>query len=200
MSGDLCSYEFFDIAKKYNCLLIIDEAHSSGVIGSKCLGIMDFYNIPYHKNFIKMGTLGKAYGSYGAYILASREIIIFLQNRAKSIIYSTAISPFDIALAHESFLYIQNNIKDIYNKILLFKNTIEKELNIKQNSLIFPIKYNSNKEVLNMQKIIKQSNILVGAIRTPTVKKPIIRITGNIDKIKYIKIISNLLRKTDNAK
>ena len=45
-----------------------------------------------------MGTLGKAYGSYGAYILASKHIITFLENRAKPIIYSTAPSLFDISL------------------------------------------------------------------------------------------------------
>ena len=68
------------------------------------------------KQSYKMGTLGKAYGSYGAYILASKEDYEFLTNRAKPIIYSTAPSLFDIALALESLNFIINK-KRIKNKI-----------------------------------------------------------------------------------
>ena len=100
MSGNLAKKEIFEIARNFNTLLIVDEAHSSGVIGDNLLGIFDYYNIKIEKNHIKMGTLGKAYGSYGAYILASKDIIEFLQNRAKPIIYSTAPSLFDTALGY----------------------------------------------------------------------------------------------------
>ncbi len=64
-----------------------------------------------------MGTLGKAYASYGAYILASKEIIEFLVNRAKPIIYSTAPSLFDIALGLESLKYIIENKQTLKEKI-----------------------------------------------------------------------------------
>ena len=106
MQGDMVKREFFEISKDYEALMIVDEAHSSGTVGANLLGVFDYYNIkpsPFH---IKMGTLGKAYGSYGAYILGSRKIISFLHNRAKSLIYTTAPSLFDIALASTNFNYI----------------------------------------------------------------------------------------------
>ncbi|WP_164966945.1 aminotransferase class I/II-fold pyridoxal phosphate-dependent enzyme, partial [Aliarcobacter trophiarum] len=98
MEGDLAPKEIFDFANEKEALLIVDEAHSSGVLGDNLLGIFDYYKIKPQVNHIKMGTLGKSYGSYGAYILASKTIIDFLLNRAKAIIYTTAPSLFDMAL------------------------------------------------------------------------------------------------------
>ncbi|QKF58437.1 aminotransferase class I/II-fold pyridoxal phosphate-dependent enzyme [Aliarcobacter lanthieri] len=181
MGGDLAKKEIFDIADKYNTLLIVDEAHSSGVLGKNLLGIFDYYNIKPTNNHIKMGTLGKAYGSYGAYILASKNIIKFLQNRAKPIIYSTAPSLFDTALGLESLKYIQKNKKQLSQKIKQKLTIIQSYLGINSKSLIIPILVNDNKKVLEIQKSLKQKGFLVGAIRQPTVKNAIIRLIAKID-------------------
>ncbi len=181
MEGDVAKKEFFEIADKYNSLLIVDEAHSSGVLGKNLLGIFDFYNIKPKSNHIKMGTLGKAYGSYGAYILASAKIIEFLLNRAKAVIYTTAPSLFDIALGHESLKYIIKNKKELKQKIDLNLKTINDILNIDSNSLIIPINIGDNKRVLEIQEKLKNSGYLIGAIRQPTVKSAIIRLIAKID-------------------
>ncbi len=181
MSGNLASFEIFEIAKKTNALLIVDEAHSSGVIGDNLLGIFDYYDIKPKANHIKMGTLGKAYGSYGAYILASQNIITFLTNRAKPIIYSTAPSLFDIALGYESLKFICENKKLLKEKINQNLNIIQKELQINSKSLIIPIIYGDNKKVLDIQEKLKKENFLVGAIRQPTVKEAIIRLIAKVD-------------------
>ncbi|WP_198304554.1 aminotransferase class I/II-fold pyridoxal phosphate-dependent enzyme [Arcobacter vandammei] len=181
MNGNIAKKEIFDIANKYNALLVVDEAHSSGVIGENLLGIYDYYNIKIEDNHIKMGTLGKAYGSYGAYILASKNIIEFLQNRAKPIIYSTAPSLFDTALGYESLKYILNNKKALKQKIKQNLNIIQSYLGINSKSLIIPILVNDNKKVLKIQKILKENGFLVGAIRQPTVKKAIIRLIAKVD-------------------
>src|SRR5574344_806749 len=170
-----------DLEKKYNSLLIVDEAHSSGVIGENLLGIFDYYKIKIEKNHIKMGTLGKAYGSYGAYILGSKSIIEFLQNRAKPIIYSTAPSLFDTALGYESLKYIIRNKKLLRQKIKQNLSIIQSYLGINSRSLIIPILVDDNKKVLEIQNILKNKGFLVGAIRQPTVKKAIIRLIAKID-------------------
>ena len=187
MSGDMCCVEFFELAKKYNAILIIDEAHSSGVVGERGLGVMDYYNLKPSANIIKMGTLGKAFGSYGAYILASRGIICFLQNRAKSIVYSTAISLFDIALANEAFMVMLENTTHIQQSIHNIQNTIEASLKIKKQGLIFPIEIGDNKKVLQLQKQILSYNMLIGAIREPTVPKAILRIIGSVANERFVK-------------
>ncbi len=117
MGGDLCAKEIFDIAEDTKAILIVDEAHSAGVLGANLLGIFEHYDITINERHIKMGTLGKAYGSYGAYILASTHIVSFLVNRAKPIIYSTAPSVFDTALALVNIKHIAKNIESYRTQI-----------------------------------------------------------------------------------
>ncbi|MGD9553414.1 MAG: aminotransferase class I/II-fold pyridoxal phosphate-dependent enzyme [Arcobacteraceae bacterium] len=181
MHGDIASKEIFDLADEYDALLIVDEAHSSGVIGENLLGVFDYYNIVPKHNHIKMGTLGKAYGSYGAYILASFEIIDFLLNKAKAIIYTTALSLFDTALGHESLNFILAHKKEFKTKIQKNLQIIKEHLHIPSQSLIIPITVGDNQSVLEIQKNLKTLGFAVGAIRQPTVKKAIIRVIAKTD-------------------
>ncbi|MGB5918428.1 aminotransferase class I/II-fold pyridoxal phosphate-dependent enzyme [Arcobacter sp.] len=196
MSGNIAHKDFFDIASKYDALLIVDEAHSSGVIGDNLLGIFDYYNIKPQKNHIKMGTLGKAYGSYGAYILSSKNIIDFLINRAKAVIYTTAPSLFDIALANESLKYILTNTNEIKTKIKDRQEVIKDELGIEAKSLIIAYEIGENKKVLEIQKEVLANGYIVGAIRQPTVKSAIIRLISKIDvSINDLQKVCKLIKK-----
>jgi 8-amino-7-oxononanoate synthase len=176
MSGDIAKKEIFKLANKYNALIIVDEAHSSGTIGDNLLGIFDYYNLEIKPNYIKMGTLGKAYGSYGAYILCSKEIKEFLVNRAKPIIYSTAPSVIDTALALVNLEYILKNSKKLKKKLEKRVQLVKDTLGIKCNSLIVPITQSSNKITKQKQKELLSLGYLVGAIRQPTVDEPIVRL------------------------
>jgi len=168
MMGDKVKKEITDYAQQIG-ILVIDEAHSVGVCGDRLLGITEEYNLNPQKT-IKMGTLGKALGSYGAYILANREIIEFLTNRAKSIIYTTALNPIDILLANEGLKEIQHNLKSYKDKIN------DKMLQFNTESLIKIINSNDIKSLMKKQKELLNRGILIGAIRPPTVKTPIFRI------------------------
>jgi len=176
MSGELCSRDIIEVADSAEAILIVDEAHSSGVVGNRLLGIFEYYNIDIKPNYIKMGTLGKAYGSYGAYILASSEIISFLENRAKPIIYSTAPSIFDTALALVNIDHIVKKSCKYHKKIQKRLDIIKDTIGIESNSLIVPIEQSSNSKVVELQKKLISQGFLVGAIRQPTVDKPIIRL------------------------
>ncbi|MBT3280914.1 MAG: pyridoxal phosphate-dependent aminotransferase family protein [Campylobacteraceae bacterium] len=194
MQGDIAPKEISDIADNYNALLLVDEAHSSGVIGSKLLGWFDHFNIAIKSNHIKMGTLGKAYGAYGAYILASNETISFLENRAKPIIYSTAPSIIDTAIGHESLKYILTHKIQLKKKIQKRQALVKNILGIEVEGLIVPIEINNNQKVLEIQKTIRENGFNVGAIRQPTVKKAIIRLIAKIDiSKKELKKVLNLL-------
>lgn len=181
MGGDIAPKEFNNIATSNNAILIVDEAHSSGVIGKNLLGWFDYHKILPEQNHIKMGTLGKAYGSYGAYILASHTIISFLENRAKPIVYSTAPSLFDIALAYINLKYLQKHKAEIKKRIKSNQELVKKYLDIDAKSLIVPIEIADNKKVIDMQKALIEKGYLVGAIRQPTVKKAIIRMIIKLD-------------------
>ncbi len=199
MGGDIAPKQFVKIANRHNAILIVDEAHSSGVIGKNLLGWFDYWDIKPKLNHIKMGTLGKAYGSYGAYILSSKHIISYLENRAKPIIYSTAPSLFDISLAYQGLKYISKHKKQIKNKIQQYQVLIQSLLNINTQSLIVPIIINNNKKVMQIQKDLINNKLLLGAIRQPTVSKAMLRLIlkldieqGNI--IKTCKIINNKIQ------
>ncbi len=181
MSGNLLNKEIFDAVKRYkNTLLIVDEAHSSGVVGEKFLGVFELFGITPESNHIKMGTLGKAYGSYGAYILASKHIVEFLQNRAKSLVYTTAPSLIDIELAHQGMFYISQHKESLHVAIKERQELVKKRFGIDMQGLIFTYELESSKAVLKMQERLKQEGFLVGAIRPPTVKKPILRIIPRV--------------------
>ncbi len=195
MGGDIAPKDFNNIANRYDAILLVDEAHSSGVIGQNLLGWFDYHHIKPQSNHIKMGTLGKAYGSYGAYILASKNIISFLENRAKAIIYTTAPSLFDIALGYESLNYITKHKKNILKKIKSYQAIVHNNLKIDVDSLIVPIIINDNKKVLEIQKKLINLGYIVGAIRQPTVSKAIIRLILKLDiKKKDIKKIIKKLK------
>ena len=195
MGGDIAPSEFDEIATNNNAILIVDEAHSSGVIGKNLLGWFDYYDITPQSNHIKMGTLGKAYGSYGAYILASHSIISFLENRAKPIVYSTAPSLFDIGLAYINLKYLQKNKSEIKKRIKLNQELVKKYLNIEAKSLIVPIEIADNKKVIDIQSELIEKGYLVGAIRQPTVKKAIIRMIIKLDiKKKDLKKVLKYLK------
>ncbi len=176
MEGDLVKPKIFEVVDRYKALLIVDEAHSSGTVGKNFLGVFDFYDIKPQKNHIKMATLGKAMGSYGAYIQGSSEIIEYLLNRAKSIIYTTAPSVFDIALAYEGYKYIQENKKSFLEKRDEIFRLVEKSFVSRQESLILKIEYGDNQKVLDLKELALREGFLIGAIRPPTVKKAIVRI------------------------
>lgn len=180
MDGDLVHQDVFAICDRYDALLIVDEAHSSGVVGDKLMGVFDYYGVVIKPNYIKMGTLGKAYGSFGAFILASSHIVEYLINRAKPIIYATSLSLYDTLLAHNALKYILKNREPLKKEISLRKQIIYEELGIKTDSLIVPIVINDNKKVIEIRDKLKNLGYAVGGIRQPTVESAIIRLIARV--------------------
>ncbi len=190
MEGDLLNPDIFTVAERYGALLIVDEAHSSGVVGKTLLGVFEHYGITPGKNHIKMGTLGKAMGSYGAYILASEEVVTFLQNRAKAIIYATAPSVFDTALAMQAVQKTQQEASRFTAALKERMDLVEEVFGVKPMSPILKLPVTSSAEALRLKEAMKKEGYLIGAIRPPTVKQPMLRIIlrANVplDKIAYL--------------
>ncbi|MCF6201424.1 MAG: pyridoxal phosphate-dependent aminotransferase family protein [Hydrogenimonas sp.] len=176
MEGDLLNREIFDIAEWFGALMIVDEAHSCATVGENLLGVFDLYGIEPSALHIKMGTLGKAYGSYGAYILASKEVISFLHNRAKPLIYATAPSLFDTALAHEAFRYINDKKLKLSKKIERLRDLVQKRLGFRPDGMIVPVAMPDIPTAIEIKEALAADGFEVGLIRPPTVEKPILRI------------------------
>ncbi len=180
MDGDLCDKEVFGICDEAEALLIVDEAHSSGVIGDNLMGVFDYYGVTIKENYIKMGTLGKAYGSFGAFILSSGHVSEYLLNRAKPIIYATALSLYDALLAHNALKYILKNSAMLKKEIELRQSIIFEELGLHVKGLIVPLYIGDNKKVTDIKSELLTCNYSVGAIRQPTVASAIIRLIARL--------------------
>lgn len=180
MDGDLCPKKVFEICDHYNAILIVDEAHSSGVVGENLMGVYDLYDIENRKNHIKMGTLGKAYGSFGAYILSSQHINEYLINRAKPIIYATSLSLYDTLLAHGALKFILANKELLKQEIQSRQAIIKKELGLEIEGLIAPIVIGNNRKVIDIKNRLFEQGYSIGAIRQPTVEKAILRVIARL--------------------
>lgn len=182
MGGDLLRREIIELSERYGAILILDEAHSSGVIGEHLMGILDHYDIAPTPRMIKMGTLGKAYGSFGAYTLSSSHIAAYLVNRAKNVIYATAPSLYDTALAHHALDYIRAHTGELRIRIERRRSIVRDVLGIDVKGLIVPVEIGDNIRVMEIQRTLKEEmGILVGAIRQPTVDRAIIRLIARLE-------------------
>lgn len=109
MDGDIAPLpEILETVKNYGAILLIDEAHATGVIGKKGAGTLSHYGIVDRKNIILTGTLSKAIGTVGGYITASQEVIDYLRIYARSNMFSTSLPPSVCAAAIEVLKVIQN--------------------------------------------------------------------------------------------
>ncbi|MGE4530910.1 MAG: 8-amino-7-oxononanoate synthase [Acidithiobacillus sp.] len=94
MDGDVAPLpELLALAKQYSARIILDEAHALGVLGAEGRGTAAHYQRDLHEVDVIMGTLGKAFGVYGAFVAGSQALIDLLRNQARSFIYHTALPP-----------------------------------------------------------------------------------------------------------
>lgn len=109
MDGDIAKLpQILEMTRKYGAILLIDDAHATGVIGDNGAGTLSHYGITDRKNVIVTGTLSKAIGTVGGYITASQEIIDYLRIYARSNMFSTSLPPSVCAAAIEVIKVMQN--------------------------------------------------------------------------------------------
>ncbi len=163
MDGDIANLKkIVELKKKYNCILIVDEAHAFGVFGKKGLGVCEDLNIIKDVDLI-IGTFGKAIGSMGAFVTGSEILIKFLINKARSFIFSTALPPINIAF---SKWIIENKLPETYEKR---KKMLELGKNLGSQSHIIPKIIGSNEKTIEICDVLYQNGYFTLPIRPPTV-------------------------------
>lgn len=163
MDGDIANLEkLIEFKEKFNCILILDEAHAFGVFGKSGLGVTEDLNI-INKVDLIVGTFGKAIGSMGAFATGNKTLIEYLTNKARSFIFSTALPPINIAFTK---WVIENKLPNT------FKSRMQM-LKIGQNagsqSHIIPIIIGNNKDTVNICNVLYQNGYFTLPIRPPTV-------------------------------
>lgn len=108
MDGDIARLpELVDLKRRYGCLLMVDDAHGSGVLGEQGRGTAELSGVAGDVDIL-MGTFGKALGSYGAYAAMSVELRELMINRARSFIFSTSLPPAVLAASRQALAIVQS--------------------------------------------------------------------------------------------
>jgi len=93
MEGDIAPLPaIVDLGEKYSALVMVDDAHGTGVLGEMGKGAIEHFGLCGRVD-VQMGTLGKALGSFGAYVAGSEDLVDYLVNKARSLLYTTALPP-----------------------------------------------------------------------------------------------------------
>ena len=131
MDGDIAPLpELCDLAEKYNCIMMVDDAHSSGVLGRGGRGTIDHFGV-HGRVQIQVGTLSKAIGAMGGYVCGSRDLIDFLYLRARPFLFSTSHPPATVAACQAAFTLLDSPegeklVKKLWAHTKMFKRELKK--------------------------------------------------------------------------
>ena len=180
MDGDLCPLpELMAIAEEFECMLLVDEAHATGVLGETGAGCVEHFGCT-GKELIQVGTLSKALGSLGGYVAGSASLIDYLRNRAASWIYTTALSPADTAAATEAIAIVQQEPKRrerLWRNINYLKQQLAGLELLPSESSILCLNLNTPQAALDKAQQLMDAGIFAPAIRPPTVPTSRIRLS-----------------------
>ncbi len=176
MDGDIAPIEdLVFLAKKNNTILMIDDAHGTGVLGKNGRGALEHFSITSADYIIQMGTLSKAVGCYGAFVAGSMESIEVLISKARSFIYSTSLPP-SVAEACTKAIEIVE-FKSAQRRKRLWRNRQRLYEGLKSlgydtlnsGTPIIPVMVGDTKSALKMGNYLFKEKIFAPAIRPPTV-------------------------------
>jgi len=173
MDGDIAPLqEIVDLVKKYDAILMVDDAHAIGIFGKNGRGMAEYFNLE-RKIDIIMGSLSKAIGGIGGFIAGSKNLIEFLKNKARSFIYTTALPPAACAASIAGLTLIQED-KSLVNKLWENINHLRTRLSGFQNNItvespVVSVIVGSSGDALDLSKKLYQKGVLIPAIRPPTV-------------------------------
>ena len=175
MDGDLAPLpELVALCQRYDSHLMVDDAHGLGVFGQNGGGSADYFELGQDDLPILIGTFGKAFGSFGAFVAGSEILIESLIQFARPYIYTTAMPPAVAAATLASLQIIQADTerrKHLHKRITQFREgCLNVGLNLMPSySPIQPLVLGDDAAVLSIASQLKTQGILVGAIRPPTV-------------------------------
>ena len=184
MDGDRAPLkELVFLKEKYGCLLMVDEAHATGLFGPNGGGVIEEEGVSSQIDFA-MGTFGKALGSYGAYVAASGSMVDYLINRARPFIYSTALPPAVVGASLAAIKIVQEQPElrqKLFAKVDLFKSILaEGGLKDLGSSQILPVLVGASTVAVGLAEELQRKNIFTTAVRPPTVPEGTARLRFSI--------------------
>jgi 8-amino-7-oxononanoate synthase len=177
MDGDLAPLtNLLDIAERFDCLLLLDEAHSTGVLGASGRGLTELLPVELASSdrLIKVGTLSKALGTQGGFVCGSRRTIAWLVNHARPYVFSTALAP-PIAAAASRAVQLVISEPQRRQRVLALAEMLRKDLREWGGSVgdsccqIVPLLVGDARAAVSLSRRLEKDGLLVPAIRPPSV-------------------------------
>ncbi len=174
MDGDLADLpRLVELKRRYDALLVVDEAHATGVLGPGGRGLAELQGVE-HEIDLTVGTLSKALGGIGGFLAGSREVIDWVINTAGAFIYTTALPPAACAAAMAGLEVIEREPQR-RARVLALANRLRKELSRRawdlgdSQSQIVPLMVGSAASAVELAARLEGDGVLAPAIRPPTV-------------------------------
>jgi 8-amino-7-oxononanoate synthase len=174
MDGDIAPLpDLVRLAERYHAVLMVDDAHATGVLGEQGRGTAEHFGLE-DRVHIQMGTLGKALGSFGAYVAGTRDIVRYLLNTCRSYMFSTSLPPAICAASIASFNVLETEPwrrKKLWdNRSRLARGLESLDIIIAPSTTpIFPLLIGSSNTALQASQEAFSQGIFATAIRPPTV-------------------------------
>ncbi len=176
MDGDLAKLpEIVELAKKYDCLTYVDDAHGSGVLGESGRGTVDHFKLHGQVDFI-IGTLSKAIGVIGGYVASKKIVKEWLLHRARPLLFSTALPPAAIGATIESVKMLMESEEytdKLWDNARYFKEKM-KALGFDighSETPITPVMVGNEAKTMEFSKTLLANGVFVSGIVFPTVPK-----------------------------
>jgi glycine C-acetyltransferase len=196
MDGDVIDFpKIVELSKKYGAWLMIDEAHSVGVLGKTGRGIEEHFGMEGTID-IKMGTLSKTIPSVGGYIAGKKELIDFLSHASRAYIFSAALPPAQAAAANESFKVILEEpwrIENLKANTEQFINGIQERGfdTMETSTAIVPVLCGEDERAFALTRAAQQNDVFVLPVVSPAVPPGLARLRATVtaaheaDEIEY---------------
>lgn len=170
MDGDIAPLgEIVRIADEHDAMVMVDDAHATGVLGKHRRGTADHFNIEVD---INMGTLSKSLAGMGGYVAGTFELIDYLRNSTRSFIYSTALPPPAVAAAKTAIEIVEKEdpARKLWKNVIEFRNGLTgMGIQVKSETQIIPLITGSAQRTLDAASELEKKGVFAPGIRPPTV-------------------------------
>ena len=185
MDGDVADLpRMVEVCKKYNAYLMVDEAHSLGVLGKTGRGIEEHFGLEDVID-IKMGTLSKTIPSIGGYIAGKKDLITYLRHASRAYLFSAALPPAQTAAANEAFKVILDEpwrIEKLNHNTQLFINGLKSAGfdTLLTTTAIVPILCGSDERAFEMTRESQHHDLYVLPVVSPAVPEGMARLRATV--------------------
>lgn len=205
MDGDFAPLDALaQVAGEQGACLMVDDAHGLGVIGDRGRGIVDYYGLDQRQVPVLVGTLGKAFGTFGAFVAGSEALIETMIQKARTYIYTTAL-PSAVAEATRASLKLaaaetwrREKLADLSQRFRRGAEQAGLSL-LPSHSAIQPVSIGDSHLAVEIGHRLFEDGFLIGAIRPPTVPQGSARLRVTFSALHEEQQVDRLLESLSKA-